>query len=71
MEKIHGVLEMGIYDNQELMRRIDLGVRRGVARAIAEHKKAGRSIVVWRDGKVVKVPPEDIQVPKEPTEDGQ
>ena len=36
----------------ELQERIDLGVRRGVARVLTEHKKLGHSIVVLKDGKV-------------------
>lgn len=51
-------------ENDEISRRMKLGVLQGVARALAEHKKAGRSIVIWKDGKVVKVPPEEIEVPK-------
>lgn len=47
-----------------LSERIDLGVRRGVAHALAEHKKAGRSIVVWQNGRVVRIPPEKIKVDK-------
>ncbi len=50
-------------DGDILSKKIDLGVRRGAARALAEHKKAGRPIYVWRDGRVVKIPPEDIVVP--------
>ena len=46
----------------DLLKRIDLGVRRGIAHALAEHKKAGRSIVVLKNGKVVKIPPEEIYV---------
>ncbi len=49
----------------DLNEKIEFGVRRGVARALAEHKKAGRSIVIWRDGKVVQIPPEDIEVDEE------
>jgi hypothetical protein len=49
----------------DLHERIDLGVRRGVARALAEHKKAGRSIVIWHDGKIVRIPPEEIEVDEE------
>lgn len=46
---------------EELRKRIDIGVRRGVAKALAEHKKAGKSIAIWQDGKVVIIPPEDIR----------
>lgn len=32
----------------------------GVEAALAEHKRHDQSVVVWRDGKVVEVPPEEI-----------
>lgn len=52
-------------NHNDFFQRIDLGVRRGAARARAEHKKAGRSIVVWKDGKVVWIPPEEIEFDEE------
>ena len=33
---------------------------RGVTNAIARHKALGQSIVVWRDGRVVTLEPEEI-----------
>jgi predicted ABC-type ATPase len=36
--------------------------RRGVSEALARHKALGQSIAVWRDGKVVIVPPEEIEI---------
>lgn len=51
-------------ESHEMSKRIDLGVQLGVARALAEHKQAGRSIVVWRDGRIVEISPEDIVVPE-------
>jgi hypothetical protein len=30
--------------------------------AVARHKALGQSIVIWRDGKVVVVPPEEIEI---------
>lgn len=35
---------------------------------LERHKKLGNSIVVWRDGKVVEIPAEDIQIPDEATD---
>ena len=32
----------------------------GVEAALADHKRHDQSVVVWRDGKVVEVPPEEI-----------
>lgn len=37
-------------------------LREAVAEAIAEHKLRGHPIIVWRDGKVVSIPPEEIAV---------
>lgn len=30
------------------------------------HKRIGNPIAVWRDGKVVIVPPEEIEIPPDP-----
>jgi hypothetical protein len=39
----------------------------GVEAALAEHKKQEQAVVIWRDGKVVEVPPEEIpDFPQEP-----
>jgi hypothetical protein len=43
--------------------RAEMALKEAVADAIAEHKRMGRPIMVWRDGKVVKIPPEEIIVP--------
>ncbi len=47
-------------EQDDVLRKIDIGVRRGVAQALEEHRRAGRSIVVWKDGKIVWIPPEQI-----------
>lgn len=52
-----------------LIRRIEIGVRRGVSKALEEHKRLGIPIVVSRDGKIVKIQPEDIVVPHYPTDE--
>lgn len=51
--------------NDDLFKKIDFGMRRGVARALAEHKLEGHYIVVWRDGEIVKISPDQIKVPDE------
>jgi len=43
---------------------LDRAIKAGVACAIAEHKRAGRSIAISRNGRVVIVPPEEIRVPR-------
>ena len=35
---------------------------RGVRRALWRHKQLGQSIVVWRDGRVVEIPANEIEV---------
>ncbi len=42
--------------------RVQDALRKAVQRAIRFHKLMGRPIVVWRDGKVVEIPPEEIVV---------
>ena len=44
-----------------LWEKVDRGVKKGVALALEEHYRMGRSIVVWRDGKVVWLKPEEYK----------
>jgi hypothetical protein len=37
-------------------------LKKAVARAIADHKRDGDPIVIWREGQVVKVPADQIEV---------
>lgn len=39
---------------------IDKAIKEAVRQAVLEHKRAGRSLPVWRDGKVVWLPPEEV-----------
>lgn len=41
---------------------VDRAMYEGVQRALAEHKRLGQSIVVSRDGRIVEIPAEDIEV---------
>lgn len=43
-----------------------LGIELGAIRALTEHKNAGRSIAVWKDNKVVRIPAEEIVIPECP-----
>ncbi|HEY8667412.1 MAG TPA: hypothetical protein VIL86_12145 [Tepidisphaeraceae bacterium] len=45
---------------------ITRGLAEGVRRALLIHKKLGHSIVIWKDGKIVTVPPEEIEVDENP-----
>lgn len=52
-----------LYDNERLLQAMEQAVRE----TVREHKLLGQPIVVWRDGQVVWVPPEEIEVaPEEP-----
>ncbi len=35
-----------------------------VAGAVADHKRSGDPIVIWRDGKIVKIPADQIELRK-------
>ena len=37
-------------------------MQRAVREALREHKLLGHSIIVWQDGRVVELPPEEIPV---------
>ena len=45
---------------------MEAAMRRAVREALLRHKRLGESIAVWRDGRVVTVPPEEIVVDEEP-----
>ena len=49
-----------IYDNPT---RIHAAIREGVRDALRRHKLLGESIVEWRDGKIVVVPADEIEIP--------
>ena len=55
---------MSITSNKELLERIKKGVKSGVEKALAQHKKSGNSIVVWKDGKIQQISADKIQVSK-------
>lgn len=42
--------------------KAEKALKRAVAKAIAEHKRNGIPIAVWRDGKVVRIPAAKIEV---------
>jgi len=42
------------------LEEISQAMARGVHAAVREHKLAGRSIVVWRGGKIVHIPADEI-----------
>lgn len=50
----------------DYVKRMEIGFRRGVSKALERHKRLGESIVIMRKGKIIVVPPEDIEVPPYP-----
>ncbi len=42
--------------------RAEEALKKAVAKVIADHKRTGDPIVIWRDGKVVKIPAEQIEI---------
>ena len=42
--------------------RAEEALRKAVAEAIAEHRRNGVPIAIWRNGKVVRVPADQIEV---------
>ena len=41
----------------DFFERIDRGIKRGVAKAFAEHRKAGEKVVIWEDGRILEIVP--------------
>ena len=46
--------------DEELQDRMVEAAGRAVEEAIQDHKRAGNPIAVWKDGRVVLIPPEEI-----------
>ena len=42
--------------------RAEEALRKAVAEAIAEHRRNGVPIAVWRNGKVVRIPADQIEI---------
>ncbi len=42
--------------------RAEEALRKAVAEAIAEHRRNGIPIAIWRNGKVVRIPADQIEV---------
>lgn len=54
-------LEAASVADEELLNRIVDEAGRAVEEAVRDHKRAGNPIAEWRDGRVVLVPPEEIE----------
>ena len=49
-------IEEALADREKILKAIETGVRE----ALKKHKQAGNPVVVWRDGKMVWLKPEEI-----------
>jgi len=47
-----------VFDPEDIVRAVNQAVRE----ALLRHKERGESIVIWRDGKIVTLKPEEIDV---------
>lgn len=65
MEYSSQALSIECNESVNFLEAVDRAMYEGVQRALAEHKRMGRSIVVERDGQIVEIPPEDIVVADE------
>jgi hypothetical protein len=45
--------------------KVTEALARGVREALIQHKRAGKPIVVWKDGEIVWIPPEEIPIDDE------
>lgn len=45
---------------------VTAAIQRGARQALIKHKAMGVPIAIWQDGKVVLIPPEEIEIPEEP-----
>ena len=48
--------------------RAEEALKKAVADTIADHKRTGHPIVIWRDGKVVRIPADQIEIREPQTE---
>jgi len=49
-------------ESDELAERVLTATRRAVRAAVREHKLLGNPVAAWRNGKVVLIPPEEIEI---------
>ena len=55
-------MKKGKRTSSPLAYRAEEALQKAVAEAIAEHRRNGVPIAVWRNGKVVRIPAEQIEV---------
>jgi hypothetical protein len=55
--------------SEELDLKIDAGIKQAISEALEEHRRMGRAVVVWKDDKVVTIPPSEIPTRNEEPSD--
>lgn len=59
---------MSLLENLQNNDWVTAALQRGARQALIKHKAMGVPIAIWKDGKVVLVPPEQIEIPSLPEE---
>jgi hypothetical protein len=59
---------MSLLDNLQDNSWVTAALQRGARQALIKHKALGVSIAIWRDGAVVLIPPDEIEIPADPDE---
>jgi hypothetical protein len=54
------------HKNMSLGEMAEEALKKAVARVVEEHRKSGEPLAVWRDGKVVRVPADQLHGYEEP-----
>jgi len=49
------------FKNMSLGEKAEEALKKAVARVVEEHRKSGEPLAVWRDGKVVRVPADQLR----------
>jgi len=62
--------QVEITNNYVSEHAIEIGrvLQRAVDQALWRHKRLGNPVAVWRDGSVVIIPPEEIDIPPDDSE---
>ncbi len=47
---------------------VERALQRAVRQALLMHKRIGNPIAIWRDGRIVIIPPEEIVIPPDDSE---
>jgi hypothetical protein len=50
-----------------LEKRAEIAFKIAVAKAIDEHSRLGLPVYIWRDGRVVELPPDEVRPPRKRT----